>query len=147
MGRRARVIVLGSVVVCCFLVGCGGDSKTVTETVEVETRTTSETGGGDGEPLDDVTKFCSSPEGEEIQALSAEAGQALEAEDDATLRATVAKMIAVAEDSPPGARCIYAPFDSVKGLLYQHPDLIREISKVQQERELTEADVERIESE
>jgi len=146
MRIRGQMIALGCLVVGCLLIGCGGDSKTVTETVEVETSTTHESAGS-GEPVDEVTKFCSSPEGEEMDALGAEAGQALEAHDDAALRRVVQEMIAIAENSPPGARCVYAPFDSVKIVLSEHPDLIRRVSQVQQDRELTEADVERIEQE
>lgn len=116
----------------------------MTETVEVETRTTNEGSGG---PISQVTEFCSSPEGEEIDAVSAEAGQALTHNDDARLVESVETMIGIAENAPPGARCVYAPFDSAKGLLTEHPDLIRRISEVEQQRELTLADVERVEQE
>lgn len=126
------------------LLGCGGGTKTVTETVEIETRTSHE---GSGAPVSQVTEFCSSPEGEEIDAVSAEAGQALTQADDAGLVESVETMIGIAEHSPPGARCVYAPFDSAKTLLGEHPDLIRRISEVEQHRELTLADVERVERE
>lgn len=116
----------------------------MTETVEVETRTTQ---GGAGGPISRVTQFCSSPEGEEIDAVSAEARQALTHNDDAALVESVETMIRIAEHSPPGARCVYAPFDSVKILLSEHPDLIRRVSEVEQQRQLTLADVERVERE
>ena len=82
------------VVGCAALLGCGGGTKTVTETVEVETRTTHE---GSGDPISQVTEFCSSPEGEEIDAVSAEAGQALTHSDDARLVESVETMIGIAE--------------------------------------------------
>lgn len=125
------------------LLGCGGGTKTVTETVEVETRTTHEGSGG---PVSQVTEFCSSPEGEEIDAVSAEAGQALEAEDEAAQRAAIERMIEIAENAPPGARCVYAPLDASK-IGTRDPALIRRISQVEQEHELTLADVERVEQE
>jgi hypothetical protein len=92
----------------------------VTETVEVETRTTHEGSGG---PVSQVTEFCSSPEGEAIE-----------------------RMIEIAENAPPGARCVYAPLDASK-IGTRDPALIRRISQVEQEHELTLADVERVEQE
>ena len=126
------------------LLGCGGGTKTVTETVKVETKTTYKGAGGG---VDRVTAFCSSPEGEEVDAVSAEAGQALTRHDASRLVESVEAMIEIAENSPPGARCVYAPLDSAKILLGEYPALIRRISQVEQRRELTEADVERIEQE
>jgi hypothetical protein len=138
-------LLIGCLVIgCAALFGCGSGTKTVTETVEVETRTTHEGSGG---PISQVTQFCSSPEGEEIDAVSAEAGQALTHHNDADLVKSVEAMIRIAENSPPGARCVYAPFDSVKTLLSEHPDLIRRVSEVEQQQELTLADVERVEGE
>ncbi len=144
---RARRCVLYCAVLAlaAAVVGCGAGTKTVTETVEVESQTTYE-GSGAG-AVDPVTEFCSSPEGEEIDAISAEANQALAHHDKAQLVESVEAMIAIAEVSPPGARCIYAPLDSAKILLGEYPELIRRISEVEQDRELTEADVERIERE
>jgi len=143
--RAGSILLIGCLVVgCAALLGCGSGTKTVTETVEVETQTTHEGSGG---PISQVTQFCSSPEGEEIDAVSAEAGQALTNHNDAGLVESVETMIRIAEHSPPGARCVYAPFDSVKILLSEHPDLIRRISEVEQQHELTLADVERVEGE
>jgi hypothetical protein len=143
--RVGSTLLFGCLVVsCAALLGCGSGTKTVTETVEVETRTTYEGSGG---PISQVTQFCSSPEGEEIDAVSAEARQALIHHNDAGLVASIETMTSIAEHSPPGARCVYAPFDSVKILLSEHPDLIRRISEVEQQRELTLADVERVERE
>lgn len=140
---RRRVLCCAVLALAAAVVGCGAGAKTVTETVEVESRTTYE-GSGTG-AVDPVTEFCASPEGEEIDALSAEANQALVHHDRAQLVESVEAMIAIAEGSPPGARCIYAPLDSAKILLGEYPELIRLISEVEQDRELTEADVERIE--
>ena len=145
---KAGRVVLGCAalaLVAAAVVGCGGDTKTITETVEVESRTTVE-GAGTG-AADPVTEYCSSPQGEEIDALSAEANQALVHHQKARLVDSVEAMIAIAENSPPGARCIYAPLDSAKILLGEYPELIRRISEVEQSRELTEADVERVERE
>jgi hypothetical protein len=143
--RVRPTLLIGCLVLgCAALLGCGSGTKTVTETVEVETRTTQ---GGSGGPISEVTRFCSSPEGEEIDAVSAEAGQALAKHNDAGLVESVETMIRIAEHSPPGARCVYAPFDSVKTLLSEHPDLIRRVSEVEQQRQLTLADVERVERE
>ena len=145
---KARRVVLGCAAlafVAAVVVGCGGDTKTITETVKVESRTTIE--GAEIGAADSVTEYCSSPKGEEIDVLSAEANQALVNHQKARLVDSVEAMIAIAEGSPPGARCIYAPLDSVKILLGDFPELIRRISEVEQSRELTEADVERVERE
>lgn len=143
--RLGMVLIVGLLVCCATaLFGCGGGTKTVTETVEVESRTTYE---GEGGGVDRVTAFCSSPEGEEVDAIGAEANQALVDHDDAQLVASIEAMIQIAEKSPPGARCVYAPLDSAKILLTEHPALIRRISQVQQSRELTEVDVDRVEQE
>lgn len=142
---RRRVLCCIFAALAAAVVGCGAGTKTVTETVEVESRTTYE-GSGTG-AVDPVTEFCSSSEGEEIDAISAEANRALAHHDKAQLIESVEAMIAIAEESPPGARCVYAPLDSAKILLGEYPELIRRISEVEQDRELTEADVERIERE
>lgn len=105
--RVGATLLIGCLVFGCgTLLGCGGGTKTVTETVEVETRTTHEGSGG---PVSQVTEFCSSPEGEEIDAVSAEAGQALEAEDEAAQRAAIERMIEIAENAPPGHEVFTRP--------------------------------------
>ena len=143
---KRRILTLGCLgsFAALSLFGCGGGTKTVTETVKVETSTTHE---GTGGAVSRVTAFCSSPEGEEVDAISAEANQALTGHDASRLVESVEEMIEIAENSPPGARCVYAQLDSAKILLGEYPELIRRISQVEQGRELTEADVERIEQE
>lgn len=132
-----------AMLLCGMALGaCGGGTKTVTERIEVESSTSS---GGD--PISDITKFCSSLAADELEVVIAEMRIAFEEHDEGRVASLAEEMLEIAEKSPPGARCVYAEVDSTKLFFSRNPTMLTRISGLEQSHELTEADVERIERE
>ena len=150
--RRINVAAI-TILACSILAlvsalsGCGGSTKTVTETVEVSTTITEEP-AAEGGTVSAVTKFCSSPEADELEVLAAEVSSAInEGNFGRGPRKAIEDMLPIAERAPRGSQCVESAFGTAKAWALNDPDLLREIQSVEQSAGQTLADVREVERE
>ncbi|HEX3360455.1 MAG TPA: hypothetical protein VHS74_05625 [Solirubrobacterales bacterium] len=130
------------------LAGCGGGSGTVTVTERIETSVTETTGhkGGEAFEANPVSEFCSSPTWAELEVLENEIENAPPAE----LLALANKIGDLAEKAPPGAYCATQSLGNAKSMLGGYENVIptlKRLQNIEQTKELTPADGERISAE
>jgi hypothetical protein len=148
-----RLVLVGAVCVVSLAVagmvtGCGGGTRTVTQTVEVSTTVTEGSSAPGGGAVSAVTKFCSSPEANELEVLDAEVSAAInEGDFGGAPQKAVEAMLPIAEDAPRGSQCVETAFGTAKAWALNNASLLKEIQAVEQAAEETLADVREVERE